>query len=148
MAHVKVSANTILMMFLRHFFKNLVLPWTTQKKNWYHLNMMEHQCQNEADVAKLFLCNFPPTTFGTVTIRGFSLVWICADKAEGLDNHLHIFKTQAELITCAQSLWCHLLKTGHVLSVHRVASSCCTVKAIWQFYRALWALYCKVSADD
>lgn len=71
-------------------------------------------------------------------IRGLSLVWKCADKAKGLDNHLHIFKIQAKLITCAQSLWCQLLKTGHVLSVRRDASSCCTVKVIWQFYRALW----------
>jgi hypothetical protein len=73
-------------------------------------------------------------------------VWYCAchrfelsvsdavDEVAGL-HHLHIFcdklyslyhrspKNQDELITCAQSLHCQLLKTGHVFSVRWVALS-------------------------
>jgi hypothetical protein len=111
-------------------------------------------------VAKLFLEDFPNATVWHCACHRLELsVSDAVDEVTGL-NHLHIFcnelyllyhrspKNQDELITCAQSLHCQLLKKGRVLSARWVASSYRTVKAIWQSYKALWEHFCKASADD
>jgi hypothetical protein len=56
-------------------------------------------------------------------------------------------KAQRELSECANQLDVQLLRIGRVLNVRWVASSCRTVKAVWESYLALYAHF-RNKADD
>lgn len=57
-------------------------------------------------------------------------------------------KSQRELAECAKELEVSLNRIGRVLDIRWVASSCRTVKAVWQSYTALHAHFSKKACDS
>lgn len=56
-------------------------------------------------------------------------------------------KAQRELAECASQVDVQLLRIGRVLNVRWVASSCRTVKAVWESYLALYTHFQQKSGD-